>query len=184
MLAAFALFGMYCLNFIFTIIGHYFFDQNSYNILTASVNSYLPGIAYTTSAIKSTLTSSMTAGIYLLLGILLWRKHRGLLAFLVILVLFQDISQAFDSGSSTIYTGVVNICISIIKLSLFYMLFRFNIAAYLLFFYYQSMITYTLTLTDTAWPVYGFDISITYIALLLPVIGIVILAKKHSRHAI
>ena len=183
-LALFALLLTYCLNFIATLINHYFLDQTSYGVLTASVNSFFPGIGYTAGALKSALTNTMTSGIYLLLAILLWRKHRGLLGFLVALLLLQDINLAFNSDSSTLYASIVNISISIIKLAVFLMLFRFNVIAYLLFYYYQSMITYALIMTDTAWPVYGFDTSIVYIALLLPIIGIVLLSRKPGQHAI
>jgi hypothetical protein len=129
-----------------------------------------PGLDSIIRSLQTSLTSSLTNGIFVMVLILLWKKHRNLLFVLLVLMVLEESLMDWQSGLEATQSLLFGALETALKLWIFIKIFRFNFPAYFFMFYYQALLPQAMIASQKAWPAYALDCAIIWCAVLLPLV--------------
>lgn len=133
------------------------------------LEGHLPSISLISGAINGSISQTLVSVTLFLIIFLLWNRHRQFLLVLAILVLVS-INLEWETWGEVLYGVSMQTGKVMLLLWLFTRVFRYNPFAYLIMFYYESLLPQAIVLTGSAWPAYSTDIVILWIAVLLPIL--------------
>ena len=142
--------------------------EKAIKITTAATAGYWPGLGIVFDAASAAMVDGASHAILALVVVLLWHKHRGLLALLVGLAALRNLNVDWSEGPRVVHGLFFSYSILLLKLWIFIRVFRFNPYAFISFAYFTSLLSPSLILVFKAWPAYSGDVIIVALAALAP----------------
>lgn len=153
-----------------------------------NLQGFSPGLGNWLVVVKKTIFMALATGIYLLVAVSLWKKHRGLFVALLLLFWIRELEVNWDDKLLAVHALSFHFLASVLKLGLFFAVFRLNPYAYLFFYYFRYMLPTTVNLTHQAWQAYPMDVLFLWISVAAPLlVGIFCMMRRlyvtHRAHA-